>query len=321
MGRNSLNLLNFIKALPLFLMLGIALAQTAEEIVNTIISVGIIVVVIMILLYLGGVWKPGKGTLKIPWGLVIYIILIIVIFVLPILQRIGMIKIFPDTLDEAFQSNPDFYETYQKSFMMQRLPSPICNVFKYLAIDERIACYMPAFLYFFLIPFVAIYAITWGFLTQIQIFSGETKRLNPLIAFIIAFMTLPMGVFLILLAFWFSVLGAFSIAVFVAMFLAGVFLRGYGFTIEKYAEVKVKEYSSYLKRKEAAREALREAWNTLLKAKGGEKNVGVEDLKELIRRNKEIFEIATGKNADEFIKDITKDNLQNKIEEVKSYLS
>jgi len=237
MVRNSLNLLNFIKALPLFLMLGIALAQTAEEIINTIIAVGIIVAVVIALLYLGEVWKPGKATFRIPWGLIIYIILIIVIFVLPLLQRLGMIKIFPDTLDEAFKANPDFYETYQKSFMMQRLPAPICNVFKYLAVDERIACYMPAFLYFFLLPFVAIYAITWGFLTQIKIFGdNDTKRLNPLLAFIIAFMTLPMGIFLIMLAFWFSVLGGFSIAIFVTMFLAGVFFRGFGFTTEAYIE-------------------------------------------------------------------------------------
>lgn len=249
MGKNSIKLLNFVKTLPLFLILGITLAQTTEEIINTIISVGIIVAVVMILLYLGGVWKPGQGKLRIPWGLIIYIILIVVIFVLPLLQRLGRIKIFPDTLDEAFQANPSFAQSYQNSFMMRRMPDSICNIFKYLAVDERVACYMPAFLYFFLLPFVAIYAITWGFLTQIEIFGDEkTRRLNPVLAFIIAFMTLPMGIFLILLAFWFSVLGGFSVAIFVAMFLAGVFLRGYGFTVTRYYEETKKFYSEKLKR-------------------------------------------------------------------------
>jgi len=317
-------MLNFVKTLSLFLVFGIALAQTItlEEIINTIIAVGIIVAVVVILLYLGGVFKPAPGGVRISWGLVIYIILIIVIFVLPLLQRLGTIKIFPDSLDEAFQVNPSFAESYQRSFMMQKLPVPICNIFKYLALDERIACYMPAFLYFFLLPFVAIYAITWGFLTQIRIFGDEnTRRLNPLLAFIITFLTLPMGIFLILLSFWFSVLGGFSIAVFVLMFLAGIALRGYGFLAESYAEVKVKEYSSYLKRKEAARKALREAWSALVRTKGTEEKIGVKDLQDFVSENREFFEIVSGKNANEFIKEVTQENIKQKIEEVKSYFS
>jgi len=291
MGKNSINLVNFVKALPLFLILGITLAQTTEEIINTIISVGIIVAIIMILLYLGGVWKPGKGKLRIPWGLIIYIILIVVIFVLPLLQRLGMIKIFPDTLDEAFQSNQQFYETYQKSFMMQRLPAPICNVFKYLAVDERVACYMPAFLYFFFLPFVAIYAITWGFLTQIGIFGDEnTRRLNPLLAFIIAFMTLPMGIFLILLAFWFSVLGGFSIAIFVAMFLVGVFFRGFGFATEAY----LKGTESYFKlRQKGKAETLIRELSDIKTRLGTFKNWGELDdkIRQLIRSYPDLTDI------------------------------
>jgi len=323
MGKNSINMLNFVKILSLFLVFGIALAQTItiEQIINTIIAVGIIVAVVIILLYLGGVFKPSTAGVRISWGLVIYIILIVIIFVLPLLQRLGTIKIFPDNLDEAFQANPSFAESYQKSFMMQKLPDPICNVFKYLAVDERIACYMPAFLYFFLLPFVAIYAITWGFLTQIGIFGDqETRRLNPLLAFIISFLTLPMGIFLTLLAFWFSVLGGFSIAVFVLMFLAGVFLRGYGFLAERYAEAKVKEYSYYLKIKEEARKTLKELWNALVKEKGGEENIDVEALKDFVSKNKDTFERATGKNADKFLEDLTNQNLKDKIRVIKESL-
>ncbi|MEM5828350.1 MAG: hypothetical protein QW197_02500 [Candidatus Aenigmatarchaeota archaeon] len=220
-------------AFLLLTLLPLVFSQSfTSDLYQTIIALSIILAIVFILFYLYGKRPKIKGGLD--WGIIIYSLLIIIVFVIPVLQRIGVIKIFPDTIDEAFAANPAFAQSYQKSFMLQKLPEPVCSVFKYLAVDERIACYMPAFLYFFLLPFAAIYAITWAFLHQLKIFEDLTERLSGVLAFIIAFMTLPMGIFMIMLAIWFSFLGAFSIAIFVVMFLSGLFFRGYGYTAEAY---------------------------------------------------------------------------------------
>ncbi|MEM5821146.1 MAG: hypothetical protein QXP34_02380 [Candidatus Aenigmatarchaeota archaeon] len=232
-AKKNLLLLLMLVAFP------IALSQSFNEIIQTIIAIAIILAIVVVLMYLGGV-LPKKRISGIPLGIILYSLLIIIVFVIPVLQRVGIIKIFPDTIDEAFQANPAFAESYQKSFMLQKLPSPVCSVFKYLAVDERIACYMPAFLYFFLLPFAALFAITWAFLKQLNIFEGVGRDISALLAFIIAFMTLPMGVFIIMVSIWFSFLGAFSIAIFVVMFLAGLFFRGYGYVGKEYYYAKAR---------------------------------------------------------------------------------
>ncbi|MEM5872775.1 MAG: hypothetical protein QXV63_00905 [Candidatus Aenigmatarchaeota archaeon] len=200
----------------------------AAGILEIIIAVLPVILVVLILLYLGGFLKFGK--LGAPRPVIIYSAIIIIIFILPILQKFGVIHIFPDNPDEIF-NRKEF-----EGFKQYKLPQGVCRVFLSLNISEGVSCYMPAFIYFFLLPFVAIYAITWAFLKQIKIFEGLGRNLEGLFAFIIAFMTLPMGTFILLVAFWFSVMGAFSVAVFVVMFLAGVFLRGLGFVEEKHLE-------------------------------------------------------------------------------------
>jgi len=222
------------------LILGIVFSQEVDEALNRILSiivvVGIILGLVLALAYLGGVLKFGKiGIRGETIVFVLYSILIIFIFVLPFLQKYGIIniKIFPDKIPDD-QIEP---------FKLYQLPQPVCLIFKNLAVDENIGCYMPAVIFFFILPFTAIYAITWAFLVQIKIFEGLEKRIEGLIAFIIAFMTIPMGTFLMLIAFWFSTLGAFAIAVFVAMFLAGTFLRGYGYIGSRYYEEQIKIHS------------------------------------------------------------------------------
>ncbi|MEM0476411.1 MAG: hypothetical protein QW367_02105 [Candidatus Aenigmatarchaeota archaeon] len=219
--------------LLLFLIFSLSLifAEEKKEVINVteiieiIIAILPIIFVILILLYLGDFLKFGK--VGIPWPIIIYSAIIIIIFILPILQKFGIIHIFPDNPDEIF-SREEF-----KGYKQYKLPEGVCRIFLSLNISESVSCYMPAFIYFFLLPFVAIYAITWASLKQIKIFEGLGRNLEGLFAFIIAFMTLPMGTFILLVAFWFSVMGAFSIAIFVAMFLAGVFFRGLGFVEEK----------------------------------------------------------------------------------------
>ncbi|MEM1725446.1 MAG: hypothetical protein QXW71_06765 [Thermoplasmata archaeon] len=207
-----------------------AYSQSVESIIESIIVVVVIFSIVLILLYLGGIlkFKIGGGFGWLPF--LLYSFLIIIIFLLPILQKFGYVKIFPDNPEELFKRE-EF-----KGFKVYQLPQPICKAFNSLNISESISCYMPAFLYFFILPFAAIYTITWAFLKQLKIFEGLGRNLEGLIAFIITFITLPMGTFILLVAAWFSILGSFSIAIFVAMFLAGVFFRGLGFVKEKHFE-------------------------------------------------------------------------------------
>lgn len=213
-----------------FLLIVFSQTETREriDILSTLVALIPIFVIVLILLYLGGILKFQR--IGINWIFLLYFILIVVIFVLPLLQRFGFIHIFPDNPEELFKKE-EF-----KGFKLYSLPSPICKLFTSLTISESVACYMPAFLYFFLLPFVAIFAITWAFLKQLKIFEGLERRIEGLIAFIITFMTLPMGTFILLIAFWFSFAGAFSVAIFIIMFLVGVFFRGYGFIEEKHLE-------------------------------------------------------------------------------------
>ena len=239
MAIKSIN--NFLLLTLLFLYLSFAQENQInfQEIANSIVGILVIVIIVLILLYLGGIWKPGRA--RIPWQFIIYLILIIVIFILPILQKVGVIHIFPDKITSEQLKNWGFPQNENN-----RLPSLACKVFTIINLQEEVACYLPEVIFLFILPFVAIFAITWGFLTQLRIFEGNPKEANlyALLAFIISFMTIPMGTFIILVAFWFSFMGAFSVAVFVAMFVAGVFFRGYEFTAGGYYKARVKVYES-----------------------------------------------------------------------------
>jgi hypothetical protein len=217
--------------LALFL-LGIVFSQgiVSSEIFSSIVGIATLIAVILILLYLGGVikgFRVGGGTVL--W--IVYSILILVIFVLPFLQRIGYIKIFPDRINSSTLKKWGFPQNDAYKF-----PREVCQVLTMLTLQEEIACYMPEIIFLVILPFAAIFAISYGFLAQLKIFKGVPNEsgLYRLLAFIMAFSTIPMGIFMILVAFWFSFMGVFSVAIFAAMFIAGVFFRGYGFVSSEY---------------------------------------------------------------------------------------
>jgi len=222
-----------IKKLVLTLLLfSIVFSQQiiSSEILSTIIGAITVIAVIVILLYLGGVIKErGLGT-----GFIVgatYIIIIVIIFVLPLLQRLGYINIFPDRINSETLKKWGFPQNDAYKF-----PKEACQVLTILTLQEQIACYVPEIIFLVILPFAAIFAICYGFLNQLKIFKGAPNedKLYRLLAFIMAFSTIPMGIFMILVAFWFSFMGIFSLAVFVAMFIAGVFFRGYGFVAIEY---------------------------------------------------------------------------------------
>jgi hypothetical protein len=241
----------FVTFIVLF---SISYSQT-NELAATIISVIFILAVIITLLALAGVFKVRAigGNLVVS---LLYGVIILVVFILPLLQRLGYIHIFPDRIDG---------ETLKKWGFPQsnRFPEPVCNVLKMLTLQEEIACYMPELLFLVILPFAAIFAIAYGFLWTLRIFRNVPNEagINRLLAFIIAFSTIPMGTFMILVAFWFSFMGGFSVAVFVAMFVLGVFFRGYEFVSKEYLKAKEAEIR-YL------REKIRAALNSLQNIRG-----------------------------------------------------
>jgi len=221
--------------LKIFLLISLALfsisySQT-NELIATIVSVALIFAIIVILLALAGVLKVGRvgGNIVVT---LLYGVIILVVFVLPLLQRLGYIHIFPDRIDGETLKRWGFPQA-------NRFPDSVCNVLKMLTLQEEIACYMPEFLFLVILPFAAIFAIAYGFLWTLRIFRNVPNEagINRLLAFIIAFSTIPMGTFMILVAFWFSFMGGFSVAVFVAMFVLGVFFRGYEFVSKEYTRV------------------------------------------------------------------------------------
>ncbi|MEM5881998.1 MAG: hypothetical protein QXS69_00840, partial [Candidatus Aenigmatarchaeota archaeon] len=185
----SLNIFTLFLLFTVFFIFPVY-SQGIESIMEGIIVVVVILSIVLILLYLGGVLKFRGGFGWLP--ILLYSVLIITIFLLPILQRFGYVKIFPDNPEELFRRE-EF-----KRFKIYQLPQPVCKVLSSLNISESISCYMPALLYFFILPFVAIYVITWAFLKQLKIFEGVGRPIEALIAFIITFMTLPMGIFILL---------------------------------------------------------------------------------------------------------------------------
>jgi uncharacterized membrane protein YfbV (UPF0208 family) len=199
-----------------------------EGIVQTLIGIGVLLAIILVLLYLAGILKfRGVGGSAIMW--IVYGSILIIVFVLPLLQRLGYIHIFPDKIDGETLKRWGFPQA-------NRFPESICSVLKMLTLQEEVACYMPEFLFLVILPFTAIFAISYGFLHMLNIFKGvpNEEGIYRLLAFIMAFSTIPMGIFMILIAFWFSFMGTFSVAVFVAMFVLGVFFRGYGFVSKEY---------------------------------------------------------------------------------------
>jgi len=83
------------------------------------------------------------------------------------------------------------------------------------------------------IPFTAIWIIIYGFLDRIRIF--RRKKLNGLLSFLIAFSTLPMRLFILIVVTLFAIMGVYSVAMFAIIFVIGVFLfsRGIVWTWKK----------------------------------------------------------------------------------------
>jgi hypothetical protein len=214
----------------------VALAQTTVNDVWNIVAwtltqyMGLIfiIVFVIILLIIGGVWRPSMGGIFSP-GLIIFVILIIVAFVFP-----------------NFITFPDYMRVVPDSFKVWELPPGAKYGLQLIGLPWEWG-YVPAIIYLFILPFAAIYTLFWAFLQVLGIF--PQPNVNRILALIVAFMTIPMGWFVKMVWALFSFMGAWSLAIFAAMFIGGVFFRGAGHIAKEYSA-----YSGFVARKKEADE-------------------------------------------------------------------
>jgi hypothetical protein len=231
-----------------FLILSLSLAQIdggggigggITDIISTIIPIVFILVFILILLAVGGVIKlGGRG---IPWFLILFVIVIIILFILP-----------------SFISYPQ-YLTIPENFKIAPLPSYASQILIMLGLPKE-WMYVPAIIYLFILPFAAIYALVWAFLQSLVIFNNVPSSVNRVLAFIVAFLTIPFGWFVKLVWVLFSFMGAWSVVIFVATFVIGVFFKGLSISTREYEEYRKfalqskKEAQNIIKDLEAAKQ-------------------------------------------------------------------
>jgi uncharacterized protein YnzC (UPF0291/DUF896 family) len=95
---------------------------------------------------------------------------------------------------------------------------------------------------------------------MLEVFTHVSPNVNRVLAFIIAFLTIPMGWFVKLVWVLFSFLGAWSVVIFVATFVIGLFFRGFTISIREYegyrkfAFQSKKEAQNIIKELEAAKQ-------------------------------------------------------------------
>jgi hypothetical protein len=208
-------------ALILFysLLFSLAFAQSANDfnsLIGGLVSVVFIVIFVIILLILGGVIKKPTGG-GIPGFLIMFIVLVILLFVIPM-----------------FVPYPQYLEV-PANFKIIPLPSYAAQIFMMLGLPEE-WMYVPAIIYLFILPFAAIYTLVWAFLQSLGIFTNVPSSVNRVLAFIVAFLTIPFGWFVKLVWVLFSFMGAWSVVIFVATFVIGVFFRGFGVARKEYVQ-------------------------------------------------------------------------------------
>jgi len=89
-----------------------------------------------------------------------------------------------------------------------------------LNIPENLLTF-PNFIFNLLIPFIAIWAICLGFMRQIRIFS-RSRGLETVIAFTMAFATLPTGALVAFVGWMLAMAGGYAVLFFFGLFILGV---------------------------------------------------------------------------------------------------
>jgi hypothetical protein len=231
------------------------LLATISSLLTPFVGVIFILIFILILLSVGGVLPKPKG--RFPLGLILFLVLIVLLFVIP-----------------QFVQFPQYLEV-PESFKAWDLGQGGRQALKLIGLPEDWA-YVPAIIYLFILPFAAIYTLVWAFLVMLAIF--PQGNVNRILALVITFMTIPMGWFTKIVWVLFSFMGAWSVLVFAAIFITGIFFRGAGVAGKEYSVLT--SYLGYQKQAKDFEEYV-DKRITELKNKGAKPQVidGLESLK------------------------------------------
>ena len=222
--------------LSLILLGNVVLAQQSaitdtSNILNNVLSIispywGIIflAIFVLILLIIGGVWRPSAGGMNLT-TIILFIIVIVILFFVP--QYIAF---------------PDYMKVVPDSFKYWQMPEPAKDVLQFIGLTREWG-YVPAIIYLFILPFAAIFTLFWAFLDTLAIFTQANVK--TLLALIVSFMTIPLGWFTRMVWVLFAFMGIWSLAIFAAMFVLGVFFRGAGHVAKEYNTLT--KYSKYKK--------------------------------------------------------------------------
>jgi len=250
-----------------FLLFSLSFGLDVNEIrtlIGGITSVVFILAFVIILLFLGGVIKmPSiKG---IPSSLILFVVLVVVLLIVPM-----------------YVPYPQYLEI-PTNFKITPLPSYAAEVFKMLGLPEE-WMYVPAIIYLFILPFVAIYTLVWAFLQSLGILSNVPSSINRVLAFIVAFLTIPMGWFVRFVLVLFGFMGVWSVLVFVATFAVAVFFRG--------LSVSTREYEEYRKLALRSKQEAQNIIKDLEAAKQGTVDIMKKAISENLEKTKAIDETA-----------------------------
>jgi hypothetical protein len=205
-----------------------------------------ILIFILILLFVGGVIKLPRLGGGFSLGVLVFIILLVLVFFIP-----------------QFITFPDYLIQIPPSFMYWPLPPLAVQALMFIGLPPTWG-WVPAIIYLFIIPFAAIFTLVWAFLSMLGIF--KEKNINRVLAFLITFLTIPIGWFIKMVWALFAFMGIWSVAVFAATFIIGVFFRGAGVVSSEYTS-----FQQYSARAKKEREQVIEE----LKALKGKRAVGV----------------------------------------------
>lgn len=100
------------------------------------------------------------------------------------------------------------------------MPPVVCQIGTTIGIPSNWLTY-EKFIWYALLPITGMWLIIYGFLSEIKIFS-DTK-INAVLSLVIAFSTIPMGVFVIIVAVMFGLMGMYATLAFFVLFILGVF--------------------------------------------------------------------------------------------------
>lgn len=137
------------------------------------------------------------------------------------------------------------------------LPDAVCGLGTAIGFPEE-WLNTKTFLWYSIIPILGMWLIIYGFLDRIRIFRSA---ISGLLAFLIAFSTVPLGIFVIIVSILFSIMGIYSVVLFFTLFIIGTIM----FSIGKYRGWKGIFLESYKKSIDSQNDLLNQTEKDILK--------------------------------------------------------